>query len=79
MRVLVIGRTGQLARALALARAEDSELTFLGRDACDLADPRGIVSALAQHRPDVVVNAAAYTAVDKAQSDEAAARRWSAE
>ncbi len=78
MRVLVIGGTGQLARALALARAEDSELTFLGRDACDLADPRGIVSALAQHRPDVVVNAAAYTAVDRAETEHALAFRINA-
>ncbi len=67
MRVLVIGRTGQLARALAHVANGQAELAFLGRDALDLAAPERIGDAIAAHAPRVVINAAAYTAVDQAE------------
>ncbi len=70
MKRLVIGRTGQLARALA---ASDPQAVFLGRDEVDLARPETVGAAVAAHAPDVLINAAAYTAVDQAEGDAAAA------
>ena len=68
--VLVFGKTGQVARALA-ALAGDA--VFLDRAAADLSDPAACHAAILAHRPDVVINAAAWTAVDKAEAEEAAA------
>lgn len=70
MKLLVFGQTGQVARALARL-APDA--TYLGRDRADLTDPAACAHAILQARPDAVINAAAYTAVDKAESDEATA------
>lgn len=64
--MLVFGRTGQVARELAL-QAPDA--TFLGRDQVDLSVPRACADAIRTHRPTVVINAAAYTAVDRAESE----------
>ncbi|MEM6762228.1 MAG: dTDP-4-dehydrorhamnose reductase [Pseudomonadota bacterium] len=72
MRVLVIGRTGQVATALC-ERARTAEVVAMGRPDADLNDTRSLAHALDVARPDVVVNAAAYTAVDAAETDEAAA------
>lgn len=70
MRILVIGKTGQVAAAL---REEGPslghELAFLGRPEIDLAAPGGLEAALVAARPDIIVNAAAYTAVDRAESE----------
>jgi dTDP-4-dehydrorhamnose reductase len=65
-RVLVIGRTGQLARALA---EEMPGAACLGRDRLDLTEPARIAPAIAAARPDLVINAAAYTAVDRAEEE----------
>jgi len=68
--ILVIGREGQLARALVEAAERDGiELTALGRPSLDLTDAASIEPAVRELRPKLVVNAAAYTAVDKAVSD----------
>jgi len=64
MRLLVIGRNGQVARALAEAAPG---ATFLDRAALDLADIGAIAPAIAAAAPDMVINAAAYTAVDRAE------------
>ncbi len=70
MRIAVTGREGQVARALAEAGpARGTTIVLVGRPALDLADPSGVLPALREARPDVVVNAAAYTAVDKAESE----------
>jgi dTDP-4-dehydrorhamnose reductase len=75
MRVLVIGKTGQLARALAdltghgAAIGRNAEMTFLGRTQLDLCAPHRVANAIARHAPEVVINAAAYTAVDRAESE----------
>ncbi|WP_347238076.1 sugar nucleotide-binding protein, partial [Dietzia sp. DQ11-38-2] len=45
-----------------------------GRDELDITDPASIAAALDRHDPEVVVNAAAYTNVDEAETDEAGAR-----
>lgn len=71
MRALVFGKTGQVAtelqRLLPGAR-------FLGREAADLADPAACAAAIRDSDAAVVINAAAWTAVDKAEAEEAAAR-----
>jgi len=69
--LLIFGRTGQLAQEL--ARAEPAAM-FLGRDDADLAFPDACAAAIAAFRPVAVINAAAWTAVDRAESEEAAAR-----
>ena len=70
MRVVITGREGQVARALAeRAHAHDATVVFVGRPGCDLALPETIAPALVATRPDVIVSAAAYTAVDQAESE----------
>lgn len=76
MSVLVFGRTGQVATELT-RRAPDA--VFLGRDAADLTDPAACADAIHAHAPRAVINAAAYTAVDKAEEDQATAMRVNAE
>lgn len=70
MSLLVFGTSGQVATELH-ARAPDAR--FLGRDAADLGDPGACVAALRAAAPSVVINAAAYTAVDRAEEEEALA------
>jgi dTDP-4-dehydrorhamnose reductase len=71
MRVLVTGREGQLARSLAERGAADPGLSLetMGRPDLDLERPESIEAAIAAAAPDVVVNAAAYTAVDQAEDE----------
>lgn len=71
MRVLVFGQTGQVARELTRRAPEGVTARFLGRDQADLSDPAACAAAIADC--DVVINAAAWTAVDKAEVEEAAA------
>ncbi len=69
MRIIVIGKEGQVARSLAeRARAHGAQVVLVGRPKLDLADPSGIEDALIETGGDVIVNAAAYTAVDQAES-----------
>ncbi len=70
MRVLVFGQTGQVAREL-LRLLPDA--TYLGRDRADLSDSASCAAAIAGGTWDAVINAAAWTAVDKAEAEEAAA------
>ncbi len=67
---LVFGRNGQVARALAVC-APDA--VFLGRAQADLEDPQACARAIHDHAPRAVINAAAYTAVDRAEQEEALA------
>ena len=74
MRVLVAGRRGQLATALQDRLPRDGhEVTALGTPVLDLADPATIARAVAEVAPEAVINAAAYTAVDRAESERALA------
>lgn len=73
MRLLVFGKTGQVARELQRAMPPDIEAHFLGRGEADLADPVACAAAIRAAAPDVVINAAAYTAVDKAEEEESLA------
>jgi dTDP-4-dehydrorhamnose reductase len=68
MRILVTGRDGQVAQALA-ERATGHELVFAARPAFDLAQPATIEATVARVHPELIVSAAAYTAVDKAESE----------
>lgn len=73
MRLLVFGQTGQVARELARRLPSDMTATFLGRDQADLMDPAACAAAIAAHDTDAIINAAAWTAVDRAEAEEAAA------
>lgn len=66
MGVLVFGRSGQVATEL---RAQ-APVTALGRDAADLTDPDACAAAIRAHGPRAVINAAAHTAVDRAETEE---------
>lgn len=74
MKVLVTGRNGQVGWELRRSLAPLGEVVALGRDEADLARPETLGQLVADVRPDVIVNAAAYTAVDQAEADESAAR-----
>lgn len=71
MRLLVFGATGQVATEL---RRQAPEATFLGRAEVDLSDPAACAAAVAASDVDGVINAAAWTAVDRAEAEEEAAR-----
>ncbi|MEM7692828.1 MAG: dTDP-4-dehydrorhamnose reductase [Pseudomonadota bacterium] len=80
MGLCVIGRQGQVATALAeAAAARGTPLAVLARPEIDLAAPHTIAPALDHLAPSVVVNAAAYTAVDQAESEPALAHTINAE
>lgn len=64
--LLVFGRTGQVAIEL----QKLAEVHALGRDKADLTDAAACAAAIYSHRPRAVINAAAYTAVDKAEAEE---------
>ncbi|MFN3630546.1 MAG: dTDP-4-dehydrorhamnose reductase [Casimicrobiaceae bacterium] len=73
MKLLITGAGGQLGRALARRLAQRHEIAALDRQELDLTDGRAIAQALATHRPEVVLNCAAYTAVDRAEREREAA------
>lgn len=69
MKILLVGSGGQVGSALAHALPSVGVLRALDRTALDILDPNAIRSALRDVRPDVIVNAAAYTAVDQAERE----------
>jgi len=75
LELLVIGETGQVARELQRLADPDLKVTTVGRAALDLADPKAAGAFVADAGGDVVVNAAAYTAVDQAETEEELALR----
>ena len=79
MRALILGAGGQVGRALAAAAPEGCELVALSRADCDVGDEGAVRAAIAEARPEILFNAAAYTAVDKAEAEPEAARRLNAE
>ena len=76
--ILVIGTAGQLATALA-EQAGGLNLVCLGRPEVDFAQPASLAVAMARVQPRLVINAAAYTAVDKAETDAEAAQQANAD
>ena len=69
MKVLLTGAAGQLGQELIASRPPEVELIACSRGELDLADADACRAAVQQHRPDWVLNAGAYTAVDKAESE----------
>lgn len=78
-KILVFGETGQVAAELRALAGPALEVDSLGRDRADLADPQACAAVVAGTDADAVINAAAYTAVDAAEDDEAAATIVNAE
>lgn len=70
MKILLLGKDGQIGHQLRGVLPALGELAALGRDDVDLRDQNALMQTLSAHRPDVIVNAAAYTAVDQAETDQ---------
>lgn len=79
MRLVVTGREGQLARALRARAGAGVEIVVLARPQIDLARPAELAAQLRAARPDALVNAAAFTDVDLAETQEALATRVNGE
>jgi dTDP-4-dehydrorhamnose reductase len=73
MKILLTGKDGQVGFELVRALAPLGEVVAVGRAECDLLDAGALRELVRSHAPDVIVNAAAYTAVDRAESEREAA------
>lgn len=69
MKALITGVNGQLGKALLSTRPESWTCVALDRCALDLSDPEAIARVVEAEQPDLVLNAAAYTQVDRAESE----------
>jgi dTDP-4-dehydrorhamnose reductase len=69
LKILITGRNGQVAQALLSGLHGLGELVCLGRAELDLGDAEAVRSRVRSERPDLIINAAAYTAVDQAESE----------
>lgn len=74
MRILLLGKNGQIGWELQRALVPLGEVIALDREECDLANPYAIRTTVRAIQPALIVNAAAYTAVDKAESEADLAR-----
>lgn len=72
MRVLVTGKNGQLATALAEAATADAgiDVVAMGRETLNICDASSVQRAVGEVAPDIIISAAAYTAVDKAETEQ---------
>lgn len=73
MKVLIVGANGQLGKELSRAAPAEARIVRHDIDTLDITDAAAIAAIVSEVQPDVVFNAAAYTAVDKAESEEEAA------
>jgi dTDP-4-dehydrorhamnose reductase len=78
VKVLVTGAGGQVGRALMHTTPAHVTVTAWAHAEMDIADERSVATCIRLHAPDVIVNAAAYTAVDRAESESALAHRINA-
>lgn len=78
-KILVIGRDGQLGFELRRSLAPLGAVVAVGRSDCDLTYPLQIARLVRREKPDIIVNAAAYTAVERAEEDTVRAMRVNAE
>jgi len=73
MNILIFGKDGQLGKAFktifAQRTEEQHQIQYVGRAECDLANAESITVLLNQVKPDLIINTAAYTAVDKAETE----------
>lgn len=74
MRILLIGKNGQVGGELAMLLPHLADVTALDRHQLDLSNPTQIRQVIGSVRPELIVNAAAYTSVDQAEREEAEAR-----
>jgi dTDP-4-dehydrorhamnose reductase len=74
LKILLLGKDGQVGWALQRSLLSLGELVCLGRQGADFTNIEGLRLCIRHHRPDIIVNAAAYTAVDKAESESEKAR-----
>jgi dTDP-4-dehydrorhamnose reductase len=79
MRVLVVGAGGQLGQALVSSAPDNVELIACSHKDLDVADPQAVSACVRHHHPEVIVNAAAYTAVDRAEAERELAQRINAD
>jgi dTDP-4-dehydrorhamnose reductase len=70
-KILILGQQGQVAWELQRTLASLGQVTVLGSQVLDLVNPDAICAQVRSIQPDIIVNAAAYTAVDKAESESA--------
>lgn len=78
-RILLTGKNGQVGWELKAVLTHASELRALGRQELDLSEPESIRTVVREFRPHIILNAAAYTAVDKAENEEPLARSINAD
>jgi dTDP-4-dehydrorhamnose reductase len=70
LKIVIIGQHGQVSQALQKTLADLGELIVLGRDKLDLSDQLADFDQIQDLKPDLIINAAAYTAVDQAETDQ---------
>jgi dTDP-4-dehydrorhamnose reductase len=69
-RVVVFGKDGQVGRALQnIFKNFHASVVFLGREDCELSNQKALVETLNRYQPQIIINASAYTAVDRAESE----------
>jgi dTDP-4-dehydrorhamnose reductase len=73
VKVLVTGAAGQVGQALLQSAPPGAELAAFTRGQLDISDPAAVRAAVTAFAPDVILNAAAYTAVDRAETEPALA------
>ena len=69
MRILLTGKNGQIGWELNRSLSTLGTIFAMGRDQIDLSQPETLGSIIQEIKPDIIINAAAYTAVDKAESE----------
>jgi dTDP-4-dehydrorhamnose reductase len=75
LKVLITGATGQVGRALLKSVPAEMDAVGVTRAELDIGDEHAVMSSIQSHRPDVIINTAAYTAVDRAESEPQLAER----
>jgi dTDP-4-dehydrorhamnose reductase len=79
VKILITGAAGQIARALVASAPPGKTITALSREELDIGDERAVEASVGHLAPDVIINGAAYTAVDRAEKEREAAQRINAD
>jgi len=78
MKILLTGKDGQVGFALNKKLVSLGDVIATNRDMLDLSDPQAIIAFIDQTKPDIIINPAAYTKVDKAESEKLLAHKINA-
>ena len=70
MSILIFGKDGQLGRAFQKRLSDHKNIIFVGRNECDISNEKSLTQCLSLYKPEVLINAAAFTAVDLAENSE---------